>query len=139
MNPSSARTERFGEALDGFGKALFEETGALRSDPTEIGRDWGCGQHEHEGNDGEENSGDCGRDEHMVGVGDVESQDVEGDMFERLDVTERGEREEREEDRKRRESDKSDVEAAMESLTGAAAIAIGEVLLVVPSHLRRDS
>jgi hypothetical protein len=72
----------------------------------------------------------------VVGVDGVEAENVECDMLERLDVAQNGEREEGEKYGERGENDKSYVETAVEFETGAAAAAIGEMLLIVFAHLR---
>jgi hypothetical protein len=72
----------------------------------------------------------------VISVGDIEAEYLECDMFDRLDVAQYGERKEGEEHRERRENDKGYIETAVEFQAGAAATAIGEVLLVISAHLR---
>jgi len=128
-----------GEALDGFREAFFEEAGACRGDSAKVRRDGGRRQDKDEGNDREEDSSDCRRNQHVIGVCNVEAEDVERDVLKRLDVTEGGQSEQGEKHRERCEYDESDIEAAVEFDAGTAADAIGEVLLVVFPHLGRDS
>ncbi len=76
---------------------------------------------------------------HVVHVGDVESEDVKGNVLQRLDVVKNGQREEEEEDGQRSEHGQRYVQAAVELLPGAAVGALGEVMLIVLAHLRRDA
>jgi hypothetical protein len=80
----------------------------------------------------------AGRNQHMVGVGDVQAEDVEGHMLQRLDVLENRQREEEEEDRQRGQNGQRHIQAAVELLPGAAVGAFGKMLLVVLAHLRGD-
>ena len=142
MMAESTRAQRLDgvrEAFHGFGEALFEEARSFGSDSAEVGRNRRRRQHEDERNYREKNSGNGGRDEHVICVSDVEPQDIEGNVFERLDVAKGRQSKEREEHRQRGEDDERDVEATMEFQAGAAAGAIGEVLLIVLTHLGRYS
>ena len=96
--PGAQGLDRVREAIGGFREALFEDARALSGDSAEVGRDGGRRQHEDKGNDREADSSDCGGDEHVIGVGDVEAEDIEGDVLEWLDVAKSGQSEEREED-----------------------------------------
>ena len=59
-----------------------------------------CREDQHKGNHREADSGDRGGHEHVIGVGNVEAEDVESDVLKRLDVAQNRECEEREEHRK---------------------------------------
>jgi hypothetical protein len=74
----------------------------------------------------------------VIGVGDVEAEDVEGYVLKRLDVTQDREGKEGKEYGEGCENDKRYVEAAVELQAGAAAAAIGEVLFIIPTHFWGD-
>jgi len=88
------------QAFEGFGKALFENAGAFCGNSAKILRYWGCREDQHKGNHREADSGDCGGYEHVIGVGNVEAEDVESDVLKRLDVAQNRECEEGKEHRK---------------------------------------
>src|SRR6185437_11080657 len=87
-----------GEAFDGFGEALLQEPRAFSGDPSEVRRHWRRGQHENEGNDREQHSCDCGRDEHVIGIGKIKTKNIKRDMLEWLDVAQGCKSEEGEKD-----------------------------------------
>src|ERR1039458_1239581 len=74
----------------------------------------------------------------MVGVGNIQAEDIEGPRRQRVDVLENRQREEEEKDRRRGENGKRYIQAAVELLPRAAMGAFGKMLLVVLAHLRRD-
>jgi hypothetical protein len=69
---------------------------------------------------------------------DIQAEDFEGYILQRLDVVENGQREEEKEHRQRGQHGQRYIQAAMEALPGAAVRALGKMMLVVLAHLRRD-
>ncbi len=93
-----ARAKRF----DGFRQPLFDQPGPLGGNASKIGwRRCGC-QHQGQGDHREAKPRNPGREEHVVGVGNIQAEDIEGHMFQRLDVLENRQREEEEKDRQSR-------------------------------------
>ena len=72
----------------------------------------------------------------MVHVEDIQAENLEGHMLQRLDVVENRQREEEEEYRQRSENGQRRIQAAVELLPGAAVGAFGKMMFVVLAHLR---
>ena len=95
LNFALARTE----SLDGLGQALFEQTCMFGCDAAQVGWRRRGRQHQQLGNYREAKPCNAGRHQHVVGIKDIQAKDIEGNMFQRLDVLENCQREEEEEDR----------------------------------------
>ena len=76
------------DGLNGGGEALLEEFGAPGGDSTQIRRDGGGGENKRQSDQREQESGDAGRKEHVVGVFDIEPEGCEGYVLHGLDVLE---------------------------------------------------
>ena len=91
------------DRADGVRQILFDHLSALGGDATEVSRDGGGGEHKYKCNKREANTGDSRRDEHLIHGDDIEVEDIEGYMFEWLDVQDGRQREEEEDDGQRGE------------------------------------
>lgn len=90
MNNPLSQSQR----ADGGRQACLDEPGALDGYATEVL--W-CGrghEHQREGDDGEAEAGEGGREQHLVHGDDVEAEDVEGYVLKRLDMVNDGKSEE---------------------------------------------
>src|SRR5208337_3859798 len=72
----------------------------------------------------------------MVGVFNIQTEEVEGHMLQRLKVIENQQCEEEKEDCQRSQNRQSYIQAAVELLTREAVGTFGEMLLIVFAHLR---
>lgn len=127
------------QAFECFGQAFFEDARALRRYSAEIRWQGRSRQHQYKGNHREANSCDGCRHEHVIGIGDVQAEDIEGNMFERLDVPQDRKCEQGKEHGKRRKNHQGYVETAVEFQSGSAAAAIGEMVFIISTHLGRNS
>ena len=127
------------QTFNGLRKPLFNEFGALRRNAAEVR--WGrrCRKHQRQRDHREADSGDTRRKQHVVHVRDIQAEEIEGYMLQRLDVLQDCQCKQQEEGRKRSEDDQSPIEATMEFLAGAASAAFRQMVLVILAHFWRDS
>ena len=112
--------------------------GALGGDAAQVGRRGRGRQHQRQGNHRETKPRDARRNQHMVGVCNIQAEEIEGYMFQRLEVIEDRQRKEEKEDRQRGQYRQRYIQAAVKLLPRAAMGTFGKMLLVVLAHLRCD-
>jgi len=124
------------QGFDCFGEAFFNELCTLGGDAAQVRWRRSGRTHQHECDHRETQTCDASRNEHVVHVEDIEAEDFEGDVVERLDVIENREGKKEKEDGQRGKDSQGHIEAAVEFLAGAAMRAFDKVLFVVFAHLR---
>jgi len=135
VNNVAPKTLARAEGADRCRQPLFEQLGAF----PQVARRRRGGHHQRQRDHGKTQPGNASRHQHAIGIGNVQAEDVEGDMFERFYVLHDRERKQKEHRRQRGQHGQRHIERTMELLPRPAMRAFLEVLLVVLAHLRRNA